>query len=215
MARPYDLVLMDCFLPDMDGLEVTRAIRRMEAEGCLPGRGAVPLPILALTADVTVENQRACSETGMTGFLSKPVDAQRLLRAVEEQPRSMRGADWTGPVADIHAALGRLQNNRALFARIATEFSTGVDARKQKLRAAIAGRDPPAVAFECHRLGSQVATFDANRASGVVRALRAAAGAGDWMLAERWLAELERELSLLCRVLTAAARTPDAAGGAG
>jgi PAS domain S-box-containing protein len=205
-SRPYDLVLMDCFLPDTSGLEVTRAVRRMEAAGRLPGRGAEPLPIIALTADVTVDNQRACAEAGMTSFLSKPVDARRLLAMVEQQPRPARAADPMGPVADIDAALARLQGNRALLARVVTEFMGGIDGLAQKLRAVVAARDPPAVAFECHRLGSQVATFDANRAGAVIRALRAAAGEGDWMLAERWLAELEQELSSLRKVLTAAVR---------
>ena len=76
-------------------------------------------------------------------------------------------------------------------------------------RAAVVARDPPAVAFECHRLASQVATFDANRSGGVIRALRAAAGVGDWVLTERWLAELDHELALLGKLLTASARAGD------
>eukprot|EP00899_Mesostigma_viride_P026845 jgi/Mesvir1/7345/Mv19153-RA.1 len=64
----YDLVLMDCQLPVLDGYEATMAIRELEAQR---GGMARPTPIVALTADAMLTNRRRCEEAGMTSFLTK------------------------------------------------------------------------------------------------------------------------------------------------
>ncbi len=73
----YDLVLMDCQMPGMDGFEATRAIRQ--------GRGGVldpDVPIVALTANVMRGDQEAALAAGMNDFLTKPVDIEHLAGAV-------------------------------------------------------------------------------------------------------------------------------------
>ncbi len=74
-----DLVLMDVQMPEMDGLEATRAIRQREMVDC--GRR---MPVVALTARAMREDVRACREAGMDGFVSKPVDRDQLVAAMEE-----------------------------------------------------------------------------------------------------------------------------------
>jgi signal transduction histidine kinase/CheY-like chemotaxis protein len=74
---PYDRVLMDLHMPDMDGLEATRRIRTIEAE-----TGAPRTPVLALTANAFAEDRDACLEAGMDGFLVKPLDRERLAAAL-------------------------------------------------------------------------------------------------------------------------------------
>ncbi|MBI1211364.1 MAG: response regulator, partial [Alphaproteobacteria bacterium] len=78
LARaPYDIVLMDVHMPEMDGLEATRRIRLAEAAGRRRGR----LPIVALTASALEGDKQICIEAGMDDFLPKPLDPDQL-RAV-------------------------------------------------------------------------------------------------------------------------------------
>ncbi|GAA0700097.1 hypothetical protein GCM10009104_31230 [Marinobacterium maritimum] len=72
---PFDLVLMDLSMPEMDGLEATRAIRAMEE----PASGVI---IIAMTAHTFEEERTRCLEAGMNDYLTKPIDRQRLLATI-------------------------------------------------------------------------------------------------------------------------------------
>ena len=76
-GAPYDLVLMDIQMPQLDGIETTKRIRAREA-----GVAGRPTPILALTANALVEDRYACFEAGMDGFLIKPLDRDKLTEAL-------------------------------------------------------------------------------------------------------------------------------------
>jgi CheY-like chemotaxis protein len=72
-GAPYELVLMDVHMPELDGLEATRRIRAMEVAECLPRTR-----IVALTANAFGEDRDACLAAGMDDFLVKPLDRDRL-----------------------------------------------------------------------------------------------------------------------------------------
>jgi CheY-like chemotaxis protein len=76
-GAPYDLVLMDIQMPELDGIETTKRIRLSEA-----AQGCRRTPILALTANTLVEDRYACFEAGMDGFLVKPLDREKLVDAL-------------------------------------------------------------------------------------------------------------------------------------
>jgi CheY-like chemotaxis protein len=86
-AAPYGLVLMDVHMPGMDGLEATRRIRDLEA-----ARGWAPTPIIALTANAFAEDRDACLEAGMTGFLTKPLERERLADVLAAVPAAALAA---------------------------------------------------------------------------------------------------------------------------
>ena len=68
----YDIVLMDCQMPEMDGFEATRAIRELERQ---TGRH---IPIIALTANATIEDKNLCFASGMDDFMAKPVHQEKF-----------------------------------------------------------------------------------------------------------------------------------------
>ena len=76
-SNEYDLVLMDCLMPEMDGFEATRRIR---ANG---GYGGT-IPIIAMTANAFAEDREACLASGMTDFLAKPVREIELGRKLDQ-----------------------------------------------------------------------------------------------------------------------------------
>ena len=70
---PYAIILMDCQMPVMDGYETTRRIRQWEQDQALP-----PVPIIALTADVSPATEKSCLDSGMNDYLAKPVRKDSL-----------------------------------------------------------------------------------------------------------------------------------------
>lgn len=75
----YDVIIMDLFMPELDGREATRRIREAEARARAPRT-----PILALTASAQEEDERAARAAGVDGFLTKPVDFAALAATIEE-----------------------------------------------------------------------------------------------------------------------------------
>lgn len=79
-GKMYDLILMDCHMPEMDGFDATRAIRRRE-QAVEPARR---VPIIALTADVQKGIVEQCLDAGMDSYLSKPFNQQQLRNMLEK-----------------------------------------------------------------------------------------------------------------------------------
>jgi len=73
LEQPFDMVLMDVQMPEMDGFEATRLIRQREAEHHQP-----PIPIIAMTAYAMKGDMERCLASGMDGYVSKPISAERL-----------------------------------------------------------------------------------------------------------------------------------------
>jgi CheY-like chemotaxis protein len=77
---PYDLVLMDCLMPEMDGFEASSAIRAWEANRRSGANQRIS--IIALTASATEDDRRRCLASGMDDFLSKPIRGAELGQAL-------------------------------------------------------------------------------------------------------------------------------------
>ena len=77
----FDVVLMDIQMPVMDGCEATKTIRRLRS------KMLAEIPIIAMTASVSDEDKRKAFQAGMDGYVEKPMDISKLLRAIQNALR--------------------------------------------------------------------------------------------------------------------------------
>lgn len=80
---PYDLIFMDCQMPEMDGYEATHAIRLREQEALAAGRPRPHIHIIAMTANAMQGDREKCIASGMDDYISKPVRESDLRSALE------------------------------------------------------------------------------------------------------------------------------------
>ncbi|HKS36395.1 MAG TPA: response regulator [Verrucomicrobiae bacterium] len=89
----YDVVLMDCQMPELDGYEATRTIRRLEQQRTAPFDSASPVHVIAMTANAMEGDREVCLAAGMNDYVSKPVRLEDLQAALERSgPRQTEEA---------------------------------------------------------------------------------------------------------------------------
>jgi len=84
----FDVILMDIQMPEMDGFEATAAIREREKS-----QEGTHMPILAMTAHAMAGDRERCLEAGMDGYVSKPINVEELVEAMENLPSSSQSSD--------------------------------------------------------------------------------------------------------------------------
>ncbi len=189
----YDLVLMDCQLPGIDGYETTRRIRALEASGKLGAPGssrAARLPIVALTASATREDLERARLSGMDDHIAKPVDTRRLLAALAvhlrgrpSEPasdRMPREATGEPRVLDLAKALERLHGNRELLDRMVAQFREEIAGARKHLHECFDQRAGEALGFAVHRLRGQALSLDAGRLAVALGTLESLIGREQW-----------------------------------
>jgi PAS domain S-box-containing protein len=85
----YDLILMDCMMPDLDGYQATEKIRAME-------KGMSHIPIIAMTANAMEGDRQRCLDAGMDDYVAKPVKAEKLEEAILRQHQA-----WLTPDTQV------------------------------------------------------------------------------------------------------------------
>jgi two-component system, sensor histidine kinase and response regulator len=158
----YDLVFMDMQMPVMDGLDATRALRRLERFAALP--------VVAMTANAMEHDRQNCLQAGMNDFLVKPIDPQELLAVVvrwipARAPAPMAPARHPGfdlPVGiaglDTAQGLANMAGKEGLYMAILRRYVDGQRAVGQQIRRAL-GRGDRATA---HRLAHTLKGVSAN-----------------------------------------------------
>ncbi len=151
--QPFDVVLMDVQMPEMDGLEATAAIRAREKT--TGGR----IPIIAMTAHAMKGDREICLAAGMDGYLSKPILAEALYAALEQvvpaggalasAPVRAAESDGESDVLDWGMALDRVRGRREFLIKMIELFFTECARLVPELRSAIDRADGPGVRRAC------------------------------------------------------------------
>ncbi len=194
----YDLVLMDCHMPVMDGYAATEAIRA--------NPDFSQLPIVAMTANALASDRERCLAAGMNDHIPKPIDVA-VLRATLSRWLGLplaatvteaKGADAASPALpdlDTTAALARLSGNRSMYNRLLLRFCDNQSAVADKLDADLAAQDRDAMILRVHTLrglaGNIGATQLARLAADIESQLKASPQL-DAAILESRLAELHR-----------------------
>jgi CheY-like chemotaxis protein/HPt (histidine-containing phosphotransfer) domain-containing protein len=212
----YDLVLMDCQMPEMDGLTATRHIRKLEA-----GRGRVP--IIAVTAGTVSGARRACLEAGMDDFLAKPFSLGRLrkkvlqwlLPSIDSEPPSLDDEERkseSAPVMpkappEVVVDLSRLRElahesgTPQIVEELSRIFLDDVARRVVALGLAGRARDQRAYLNVIHAIKGASGNFGAVRMARIAEASERQAKHGDLSQVDQAVADLEREVEAVRVVL--------------
>ena len=213
----YDLVLMDCTMPEMDGYEATAAIRASEGTRKDADRDAPRLPILALTANAARADRVRCVTAGMDDYLVKPLDPEHMLDTIEKWlARRRRPAPQAEPEAapalqsvaehgagdaenpiDLDALLRRCCNDPAFTARMVTKFMERTLADIEKIQAALASSDVPTLTTLAHGVKGAAANLSAEPMRACAARLEDMGRAGDLAQAPVCLSALRAELERL------------------
>jgi PAS domain S-box-containing protein len=183
----YDLIVMDCQMPELNGYEAAMEIRRLEAGSS----GNCHIPIIALTAHAMPEAERECKAAAMDAYLSKPIDRERLETYLDDFLCHERGAgdtdaslegrsDLSTDVPVDLTGLKLLADGDADFQRdVVQAFAATARAGIAEVRAALERGDAVALARAAHTIKGASASIQATAASQAAAALELAAQGGD------------------------------------
>src|SRR5262249_26130593 len=188
----FDVVLMDVQMPDMDGMEATGRIREREA-----GSGT-RIPIIAMTAHAMKGDRERCLEAGMDDYVSKPIQAAdlfRALRPIEEKMKSSTSAK--APEIARRSAASASDADAAGFHDLAAVFRMECPKLIDQMDQAISQRDAKALRRAAHTLKGSAALFSAEETVAISRALEAMGRESRFEGASETLDRLRSEVTVL------------------
>ncbi|HEX6244972.1 MAG TPA: response regulator, partial [Polyangiales bacterium] len=230
--RPFDVVLMDGHMPQLDGVETTREIRARERE---TGQHT---PIIALTAQALKGDRERYLAAGMDGYISKPFQSAQLLSTIREIVGQLRRTTNvsvatvaprpTQPAAPAPASeaesgeayqrdqlLARMRGAEHLLPQVVRVFAEDAPLLLDALARAVAARDVMHVQQGAHKLVGALLTVGGNRAGQLARAMENEARAGGLEDVDARMSDLHAEVHALLDAMERAGdlvRAPAATG---
>ncbi len=206
-SADYDIVLMDCEMPDMDGCETARRIR---CPSC--GMRNPAIPIIALTAHALVGDREKCLAAGMNDYLAKPIEPRQLgevlpkwLRLPAERESLLLADSDSEPVLEVFREkelVARLSGDQVLARTVVAGFLSDAPGQLQKLRQLIEQGDANGAGAQAHTLKGASATVSAPGLLELTTQIQRAATNGELWRAAALLESVEKEFGRLAAALS-------------
>jgi CheY-like chemotaxis protein/HPt (histidine-containing phosphotransfer) domain-containing protein len=192
---PYDLVLMDCHMPRLDGYEATRRIRDPES-----GVKDSSIPIVAMTANALEGDRDRCIEAGMDDYIAKPISQTDVINILErwlpkgsDRPRPDLSVDTRHTVFDPEKLMNDLQSDGALLQEILGVFVRDASEQIDAIADSIRESDVAEVRSHAHTLKGSASNVGAMALSDASARLESLARSGDLGNASTLFGILEHE----------------------
>ena len=200
---PYDMILMDCQMPEMDGFEASIEIRHHEL---MSGR-AQRTPIIAMSANARLEDRERASSGGMDDYLVKPVKVEdlesalkcwvpgfteRYLAAQEEIAfETQRGISGENPPIDMRKVESMFRNDDKAQSELLTLYLSSTQSLIEQLTAACAAQERAKAVARAHEIKGASAYIGAHEIREIARNLEHAAKDNNWGKVQEGIDELE------------------------
>lgn len=193
--KSYDVVLMDCQMPELDGYAATRALRVSEA-------GKRHTWIIAMTAHSLEGDREKCIAAGMDDYVSKPVkpgDLQaaltrfRGLAAVQRATQQARAPGTIDPHVIAAFREMEVEGEESMLSKLIDVFLENTPRVLNEVRAALTGKSTSEIELAAHALKGSCSNFGAERMRASCERLEEVARAGELEEAKEWIEKVEKE----------------------
>jgi CheY-like chemotaxis protein/HPt (histidine-containing phosphotransfer) domain-containing protein len=214
---PYDIVLMDCQMPIMDGYEATDEIRKWEKKlkngsvDCLDSNlesagGSKRVPIIAMTAHALKGDREKCLNAGMDDYIAKPIHPKKLCDVIEKwlnEPKKTNEAEIvleSLPIDDIfdkNSFLERLMGDEELAKEIIEGFIEDSMSQIATIKEAFDNRNLDGIHRQAHSLKGAAANISATALKELAYEIEIAGETGDLVKASSLIPKLDEQLEVL------------------
>ena len=210
---PYDLILMDVQMPEMDGLEATRRIRDPHSRVLNPN-----IPIIAMTAYAMAGDPEKCRAAGMNDYIAKPIEPQALAEVMDKWLTALiDGAPGKAPMPDKNTVppepptgvpvfntkdfVRRMMGDEGLARRVVTGFLSDLPNQIEKLKTLAAREETDAAGKQAHTIKGAANNVGGTALGSVASEIEKAGKAGDLPAILARLPELDLQFVQLKQVV--------------
>ena len=197
----YDIVIMDCQMPEMDGYTATGEIRNLRSNVLNHS-----VPIIAMTAHAIKGDREKCLASGMDDYISKPIQPEKLLEVIDKWLSRSKKVHPEKEPADIPSAnkvfdksgfLNRLLGDKTLAAEILDGFLSNVPSQVRELKKAVDIGDAQTIRQKAHSLKGASANIGAMALEEIALQVELAGKDNDLIKASSLISELDNQFKIL------------------